>query len=161
MKREFLNACEADSEEILKLYKTQLGREFCAWDEHYPSETEIEYDLKRDALFVLKEDGKIVATVSIDEDPNVIGLDFWSKDLQPGGELSRLGVLPECQNRGIAREMLSFGMEKLKERGFKSVHFLVNKYNVKALRSYEKLSFNMVGECFMYNQPYYCFEKEL
>ena len=61
--RAIVQAEEKDKEEILRLYKTQLGREFCPWDETYPGEKEIEFDLSRDALFVMKDEkGKIIRT---------------------------------------------------------------------------------------------------
>lgn len=75
--------------------------------------------------------------------------------------MSRLAVDPEYQNQGLAREMLLHGMAVMKERGYKSIHFLVNKHNVKALNSYNHLSFDIVGECFMYEQPFLCYEKEI
>ena len=66
-KLEIIQAIETDTEEILRLYKAQLGQEFCAWDEHYPERQDITYDLSRDALFAMKnEAGEIVAAISID-----------------------------------------------------------------------------------------------
>lgn len=154
-------ATKADKAEVLALYKIQLGREFCPWNEYYPGEEEIDYDLSRDSLVVMREDGRIIAAISLDKDEAVEELPYWTEALKPGGELSRLAVLPEYQNRGIAREMLVNGMELLKERGYKSVHFLVNRLNVKALRSYEKIGFNTVGECFIFEQNMLCYEKKL
>ncbi|MBR4768803.1 MAG: GNAT family N-acetyltransferase, partial [Lachnospiraceae bacterium] len=61
----------------------------------------------------------------------------------------------------IARKMLAFGMEELKRRGFKSVHFLVNRHNTKAIRSYAVFSFPVVGECELFEQEFLCYEKEL
>ncbi|MCR5311259.1 MAG: GNAT family N-acetyltransferase [Lachnospiraceae bacterium] len=150
-----------DKDEILKLYKAQIGREFCPWTDEYPSIETMDFDLSRDSLFIMKDEGKIVAAVSIDKDEEVENLSCWSKSLVPGGELSRLAVLPEYQNKGIARQMLLHGMKTLKERGFKSIHFLVNRYNEKALRSYAVFGFNKVGECHMYEQDFFCYEKEL
>lgn len=155
------HANSADRQEILKLYKIQLGREFCPWNEYYPGEEEIDFDLSRDSLLVMREDGKIIAAISIDDDEAVKSLPFWSEDLQPSGEVSRLAVLPEYQNRGIAREMIYKAMEVLKERGFVSIHFLVNRLNTKAMKSYEKLNFNKVGEIEIFNQPMFCYEKKL
>lgn len=154
-------ATEADKAEVLALYKIQLGREFCPWNEYYPGEEEIDYDLSRDSLVVMREDGRIIAAISLDKDEAVEELPYWTEALKPGGELSRLAVLPKYQNRGIAREMLVKGMELLKERGYKSVHFLVNRLNVKALKSYEKIGFNTVGECFIFEQNMLCYEKKL
>ena len=161
MVREKVMAKEEDRKDVMALYKAQIGRPFCPWDEDYPSDKTIDWDLSRDALFVLKENGKIKAAVSLEKDENVDKLPCWSKELEPSGELARLAVLPGQQNRGIGREMLRFGMDELKRRGYKGVHFLVNKYNIKAIRSYAVFGFNVVGECRMYDQDFLCYEKEL
>ena len=52
-------------------------------------------------------------------------------------------------------------MEELKNRGYQAVHLLVAKDNVKALRSYDKLNFESVGECELWGHMYWCYEKEL
>ena len=157
-----VHAKEENKKEILNLYRSQIGREFCPWDEHYPSEYEIDYDLSRDALFIMKDDSdRIIAAISLDLDEQVNALDCWSKKLEPGCEIARIAVLPECQNQGLARLMLSYAFDEIKARGYKSVRFMVNKYNTKALRSYAAFNIPSVGECFMYNQDFICFEKEL
>ncbi len=156
-----VNASEDEKDEILALYRSQLGREFCPWDEYYPSMETIDFDLSRDALFVLKMNGSIKAAISIDVDEAVDRLPCWDKDLIPVGELARLAVHTQEQNKGIAKIMLKHGMEELKKRGCRGIHFLVNKYNTKALRSYAVFGFRRVGECHLYDQDYYCYEKEL
>jgi ribosomal protein S18 acetylase RimI-like enzyme len=150
-----------DKDAILKLYKSQLGRQYCPWNEYYPTMEEIDFDLSRDALLVMREDGKIIAAISIDDDDSVNNLDCWTDELQPGGELSRLAVDPEFQNQGIAKEMINYGMKALKERDFKSLHFLVNRHNLKAMKSYAAFGFNKVGECELYDQPMFCYEMKL
>ncbi len=155
-------ATAGQAEDILALYKMQIGREFCPWDAHYPTENEIAFDLSRNALFVMVNNAnQIIATVSIDEDEAVNALPCWTPSLQPGGELARLAVHPDYQNQGIARQMLAYGMKMLAKRGFKSIHFLVNKHNKKALRSYAAFQFPVVGECELFDQPFYCYEKAL
>ena len=154
-------AKESDREEILALYRIQLGRPFCAWDEDYPGDHEITFDLSRNALYVLKRDGRIIAAISLEEDETVEALDCWDPALAPGGELARLCVHPDFQNEGIARRMMQYGLEELKRRGFQSVHFLVNKYNEKAIRSYAAFDYNVAGECYLYDQEFLCYEKRL
>ena len=118
-----MHGTASEKEEILALYKSQLGREFCPWTEFYPAEKEIDFDLSRDSLFVMKNKaGRIIAAISIDLDANVEALPCWSTSLQPGGELSRLAVAIDFQNQGIAREMLKHGMDVLRNRGYLSVH---------------------------------------
>ena len=170
--RRIVAATEENKEEILKLYKIQLGREFCPWDDSYPGMKEIEFDLGRESLFVMidgqeinadavRKEDRIIAAISIDDDPQVERLDCWSHKLAPGAELSRLAVHPDFQNQKIARQMLVFGMEELARRGYKSVHFLVNKLNVKALRSYAVFGFDTLGESSLFGKPFLCYEKSL
>lgn len=158
----FVRAAKEDKSEILSLYRSLVGTEFCAWTSEYPGEQEIDYDMSRDALFCLKKDsGEIIGVISIDKDEAVERLACWSKDLQPSAELSRLGVKPEYQNQGIARQLLNYGMTELKKQGKKSVHFLVCKTNQKAIRSYDKLHFDVVGECQLFGEDWWCYEKDL
>ncbi len=154
-------ATEQDREEILKLYQEQKGREFCPWTEEYPGNETIDFDLSRDALYVMKQEGKIVAAISLEEDQEVEKLSCWDPELAPGGELARLAVTPAMQNQGIGRIMLRFGMDEWKRRGCRSIHFLVNRYNEKAIRSYAVFGFRVVGQCSMYEQEFLCYEMEL
>jgi len=156
-----VKASEEDRNEILSLYKAQIGRDCCPWNDDYPSNEEIDMDLSRDALFVLKRSGSIKAAISIEEDEAVDLLPCWDENLAPEGELARLAVLPDEQNKGLGRIMLQFGMDELNRRGFKGIHILVNKYNAKAIRSYAIFGFRMAGECHMYEQDFLCYEKEL
>ena len=160
---EFRKAKREEAEEILQLYQSLIGTEYCVWTENYPTEREVEFDLSRDALFCLREtpSGRLMGTISIDDDPEVEALSCWSEDLTPVAELSRLGVAAEYQNRGIARILLREAMAELKSQGYKAAHILVAKDNVKALRSYEKLHFTTAGECELFGHSYWCYEKEL
>ena len=159
----FEHVKESEADKVLSLYRSLVGTPFCAWTADYPARSDVEFDLSRNALFCLrdKESGEMAGVISIDQDPKVEGLNCWTPELQPGRELSRLGVREAYQNQGIAREMLKHGMDVLRNRGYLSVHFLVNKYNTKAIRSYNALDFQIVGECNLYDQPYLCYEKAL
>ena len=154
-------ATAKDKDEILKLYKSQLGRKYCPWNDDYPSMETIDFDLSRDALLVMREEGKIIAAISVDDDEEVNNLECWTSELQPGGELSRLAVSPDCQSKGLAKEMIETGLEELRDRSYKSLHFLVNRHNLKALKCYSAFPFNKVGECEIYEQPMLCYEMEL
>lgn len=106
----FRKAKQDDKEEILALYQSLIGTPYCAWGNGYPGEQEFDYDMKRKALFCMEnEDGEIIGTITVDEDPQVEALTCWSKTLQPSAELSRLGVRTDMQNQGIARQLLQHG----------------------------------------------------
>ena len=58
-------AKKEDVESILKLYKSQLGEPFCAWDDGYPCAENIADDLSRESLFIMKDgNGDILAAIS-------------------------------------------------------------------------------------------------
>ena len=163
---EFRKAKREEAEEILQLYQSLIGTEYCVWTENYPTEREVEFDLSRNALGqtvgpLPVTRGRLIGTISIDDDPEVEALSCWSEDLTPVAELSRLGVAAEYQNHGIARILLREAMAELKSQGYKAAHILVAKDNVKALRSYEKLHFTTAGECELFGHSYWCYEKEL
>ena len=114
-------AAEEDRNAILKLYRTRLYGP-ADWNEYYPNEETIEFDLSRDALFVMKNDaGELIATISIDEDEEVDSLTVWDENIAPAGELARLCVREDMQNQGIAKEMMRYAFDALKEQGKKSV----------------------------------------
>ena len=137
---------ESDLDTVRHFYRALAGTEFCAWTDIYPGEPELQSDFSRDSLFCIRDDvsGEITGLVSIDDDPEVESIACWSEELQPSAEISRLGVAEKYQNRGIARELLAGAMD-----------------NVKALRSYEKLAFEKVGEYVLQGHDYWCFEKKL
>lgn len=156
---EFLKANEEDRAVITALYKSAIGSLGCTWNDDYPSLEHTESDMARDGLFCLKnESGEIIGAISIDDDAQVEELPCWSKN---GAELARLVVKEEYQNQGIAGLLLRKAMEVLKQRGYAYVHFLVSKEHTKALRAYEKLNFDKVGECNLYDGNWWCYEKTL
>lgn len=161
MDYEIVKASAGDNDEVLALYRAQIGREFCPWNEDYPSADEIDFDLSRDALFVLKTDGQIKAAISLEEDEDVDSLECWSADMIPSGSIARVAVMPDEQSKGYGRIMLQYAMDELKRRGYKGIHFLVNKHNVKAIRSYAVFGYDVVGECHIFGQDFLCYEKRL
>lgn len=161
MDYEIVLAKEEDREELLFLYHAQAGREGCPWTEEYPSNETIDYDLSRDALYVYKSDNKIYGAISIEEDEEVNKLPYWNKALEPEGEFARICVLPKSQQKGIGRKLLEFLHEEFKRRGYRGVHIIVNKHNPKALHLYDSFGYKNVGECFMYEQDFFCYEKKL
>lgn len=158
----FYSAGEGDIQEIRNLYKEAIGTAGCTWDEQYPDENCTRSDWERGDLFCLKtEEGEVIGAISVDADEVVKNLPCWRRKLQPGAELARLVVKKSYQNRGVARLLLQNGMDVLRKRGYRSVHFLVSKTNEKALRSYAAFEFENRGEWMGYNHVWWCYEKSL
>ncbi len=157
----FTKAEEKDTEELLALYRSQIGREGCPWTDDYPSLETISFDLSREALYILKSDDRIVGAVSAEEDETVNRLPFWNKELEPEAEFARIAIRTDMQGQGIGKILLLSLLEEFRIQGFRGIHIIVNRHNPKALRLYDSFSFRNVGECHMYDQDFFCYELEL
>lgn len=151
-----------DFEEIGMLYDTMRGRQFCTWDEGYPSGELLLADIEKGKLYVVKNSNSvIVAAVSICHDADIDKLPCWMGETEKAISFMRLVVAAPYQNQGIARLVLSLAMNQVKRHGVTSVRFLVGKNNVPALCSYRKLQFDEVGEADLFGEEWLCFEKQL
>lgn len=159
---DFKIATKNDIEEIMQLYRNAIGSIGCTWSMDYPNEEIAKKDLERKDLFCIKnKEGEVIGAISIDDDKIVEMLPCWNKNLKPGAELARLVVKENYQNQSIARTLLKCAMQELVKRGYKSVHFLVSKTNDRAIRSYAKLDFSNCGEVDLFEEHWWCYEKEL
>ena len=168
-KQEFLSelvftpADPSDAEAILKLYRSHLGREFCAWTDNYPSAETINFDLSRNALFCLKTKTghDLAGVISFDAVPETDLLPCWADSLKPSVEFARVAVSLKYQGCGISGKLFSCASLEAKKRGFRGVRYLVAKTNRIALHAYRKLRFPTVGEYMYHGVEYWCCEKEI
>lgn len=153
----FRKANKADAENVLSLYRSAVGGEFCTWNEYYPTETEVDYDLSADSLFVLEEDGRIIGAGSIVPENELDGSSVWEED--NAGEIARIVVSPECRGRGLSAVIVEGLTKRLRENGRSAVHLSVAVKNIPARRTYEKLGFEIKDKCQIYGNDYYLSEK--
>ena len=150
-----------DEAAVMRMYHAMIGTEGCTWNYDYPNTEIFRSDVAEQRLFYLKDHtDSIIAVISIDKDPQVEALSVWKAE-KPGGEIARLAVREDYQNRGIARRMILAAMEILRMRGYGSAHYLVSKTHAKALAPYAKLDFVCAGESDLYDHEWYCYEKKL
>lgn len=157
----FRKAKQDDKEEILALYQSLIGTPYCAWGNGYPGEQEFDYDMSRNALFVWKM--KMEKSLARSQ---WMKIRRWKHS--PAGP-NTAAVCGAFQTRGTHRyaesgncpEASAAWHGRIEKQGKKSVHFLVCKTNKKALRSYEKLHFDVVGESGLFDEDWWCYEKEL
>ena len=158
-KESFKLATMEDAEQIVAFYHSFIGTCGCTWDEGYPAMEHVCMDIEKDNLFLVKDEKGIVATISIDSDEQVDAIEKWT--IENSKEAARLAVRTDWQGKGVARKMLQFLMEELKERGYEGIHFLVSPGNPAALASYQKLEFSNLGIEFMYGRDWFCYEKRI
>lgn len=154
------NAVCDDKSVIMKLYRGAIGTAGCTWSEEYPDEDTFHADVLAENLFCLvNEVDEIIASVSIDCDAVVDELACWNSSAGKMGELARMVVRGDYQNRGIAPGLIKAVIDVMKQRGYATVHYLVSRHHKKALASYAKLDFVKVGECELFSNQWLCYEK--
>lgn len=161
----FLQAKEQDKEKIMSLYKEAVGSEGCTWSEEYPNEEILEGDLKRGALFCLKDEkGEVLGAVSLDEDEAVDALKNWSFCKENGKratEIARLVIKEGYRGQKLAGKMLGCLLEWLKANDYEIVYFLVAKKNERARKAYQRFAFMERGEAEIFGEQWLCYEKKL
>ena len=158
---EIKKAQKENIEEILDIYKSLLGYPGCTWNEEYPTLIDVEYDIEKDALYMIVDDYKIIGVATAVEDSYLKNLSCWNKEIKNPCELARVAVLKEYQNKGIAKEIIRYIENDIRSKGFDGIHFLVSKTNPRALNLYNSLSFSCCGEVVMCENDWFCYEKKL
>ncbi len=157
-----LRLARADEvERVLSLYKSAIGKEFCAWDDEYPSMTEISHDLETDNLYVLDAGGVLAGAISVVPENELDGFDEWEIKDGTEREIARITVLENFRGMRLAGRMVNEMLEILKARGVGAVHLSAAKQNIPAHKTYLQLGFNIVREAKLYGGEYYLLEKIL
>lgn len=152
----------ADVPAVTALWQSLVGSEGCTWDEEYPGKEEAEEDAVQGALYVLSTDeGEIIGAMAAGADSELWQYEFWSRDIQRHCGCARLGISKAYQNRGLAEFLFSEVEKDVLVRGYDGIGFLVSPNNPKALAVYAKMNYDKVGQCVLYEQDWFCYEKKL
>lgn len=124
MNMRFRYAVQDDLDSILELYRECIGTEGCTWDEEYPDREICQRDITEGRLFVMEDEG-IVSAISFECSDDINAMPVWHGNNRTAVCMSRLAVRGNYRNQGIGRRMILRTMEELKEKGYKSVRYLV------------------------------------
>ncbi len=149
--------CEADT--ILAIYNSAKGGEFCVWDDEYPTMREIEGDLAANTLYVMSDGENIAGVLSVMPENEMDGFNIWRVHDGTQKEIARIAVSPDYRGRGLAGVMVTEIEKILKKNGYRAIHISAAAVNKPALRTYEKLGFEIMGKEHMYGHDYYLIEK--
>lgn len=154
-------ATEKDTDEILTLYQSMIGRPGCTWSEEYPGIDDVKSDIARHSLYTVLNGTEIVAAAATDKSEESEAVGCYDKGISAPCELSRLAVKTAYQNRGLAKFLLSHIETQARVRGFDGIRLLVGKNNDRAIVLYEKAGYLRCGECRLYDWDWYCYQKRL
>ena len=150
---------KSDLEKIDEIYKSVLNSKFCMWNENYPTMDDILFDHNHENLFIFEVKNEIIGAISVVKYSELDSFDVWNKEATPWVELSRLVIDKSKQNQGLARIFVEIIVEYLKENGIKSIRLSVAKDNIPALKIYNRVDFQIVGEFSEYEIDFYLCEK--
>jgi ribosomal protein S18 acetylase RimI-like enzyme len=160
----FLRAVRSDADEIEMLYNAAkaCGREngTTDWDDDYPNRAFIDEDITNGALYTLRFNGELIATVSMLKDDDLEECDVvWTQN--KACVLSRLCVKPQYQKRHVGEHVMHLITDQAKKEGYLATHHLAAVANPASLRLYDRMGYNKLGKVHMYDTDFYAYEKLL
>lgn len=156
----FRPAKKEDLPEILKLYRSVIGKPGCTWSISYPNEATLHEDFRTGNLYVLRQRRKLVGAGSIVPRNELDDLDFWQRK-ENVGEIARIVIHPDRQGHGYGKYLVDMLCRMLHRKGHKAVHLLAAKENHHALNLYRESKFHNVGACHRYDHDFYAYERKL
>lgn len=146
--------------DVLKLYRSVIGRPGCTWNVFYPNETTLQEDFATGNLYVLDNGKELIGAGSVVPENELEDLPFWGIS-EKAREIARIVVAPAWQGKDYGKQMVSKLCKQLEETGCKAVHLLAATQNSSACKLYERVGFRRRGECHRYDHDYYAYEKKL
>lgn len=134
------------------------------WNAYYPTRDIIEEDIESGHGYVLKDNGRCIAYVAINEDQSPEYSQIkWSSDGSKVLVIHRLSVHPEHQGKGIAKKILSFIEDVAVKNGYSCIRLDAYSGNSAALKLYERFGYKKMGQVYFpwRELPFYCYEKDI
>lgn len=149
-------------DEIKKLYDEIRENTYTLWDNGYPSEELIKWDIERKGLWGVFDNNKLIAISFAGErcEDGEEGY-TWKDSFEKRGTFARIGVSPNYQNKGVGTKLVKFVLDRLKSEGFDGVRILVGTKNNNAIKLYTKFNFVNCGKTNRYGHEYFLFELRL
>ena len=135
------------------------------WNQGYPNLEVLRNDISSGELYIyiLEKNivGCIVISTKMDEEYQDIS---WDTPTSNHYYIHRLAVHPNCQGKGIARNLMDFAEHLALENNKVSIRLDTFSQNSRNQRFYETRGYKRLGSIFFPNQsdfPFYCYELSL
>lgn len=153
-------ARKEDLPEILKMYRSVLGKPGCHWTISYPNEATLHEDFSTGHLFVLWRGKHRIGAGSIVPKNELDDLSCWQYR-ENARELARIVIACQYQGKGYGKHLVRKLCHKLDTSKAKAVHILVSVQNNHAKNLYRECGFTCKGPCHRYDHDYYAYERKL
>lgn len=155
-----------DLKEIMDIFSkaisTMNDNNIHQWDEKYPTKDIFEQDILKKQMYAGIKDNTIVSVV-------VVNYEFdeqykngnWKYSNERFAVVHRLCVNPVYQNQKLGKNTMLMIEDLLKKEGIGSIRLDAFSLNPYALKMYQKLGYEKVGETNWRKGLFYLFEKKL
>jgi mannose-6-phosphate isomerase len=144
-------AIENDIPVLCRLFEScirdmdEKGLDQWRW-EVYPSEAVLMEDVQAKTLYLMEENGEILAAFTINEEQHPLYLTLhWHFGVRPA-VLHRLVVNPSRQHKGLGREAMAHAIRIARELGYDSLRLDTYLKNTRAMALYEGIPMRKVGQ---------------
>lgn len=149
---DLINACSTDME----------AQGIFQWNEFYPTVSIIEEDLKKQSLYIIKDEAGTIGMIVINDEqsPGYQTID-WKIKTGKVMVIHRLAVHPRRQREGIGRQLMDFAESYARQNGYVVIRLDAYTGNPRALNLYERRGYHNVGQLFFpwRDLPFNCYEK--
>ncbi|WP_157691849.1 GNAT family N-acetyltransferase [Polaribacter sp. KT25b] len=157
-----------DLEKIFQIYlngKIDLENNgIYQWTDNYPSISIIENDLKKDVLYTLKSNEKIIGAINISEEQETeYKLIKWEFNNSKVLVIHRLVIDPKYQKKGYAQKLMDFAENFAKENNYSSIRLDAYSQNLEVIEFYKKRNYFIRGNVNFPEReyPFHCMEKDI
>ncbi|MHB1315424.1 MAG: GNAT family N-acetyltransferase [Christensenellales bacterium] len=132
------------------------------WDDLYPDREVLSDDIEQQQLYLLADRDDIFAAFVINRKcDEQYKAGCWAYDGSGAAVLHRLCVNPKFQSKGLGKQTVVLIENMLLEEGYTSLRLDAFSGNPIALRMYESLHYEKVGEASFRKGLFYLYEKPL
>lgn len=132
------------------------------WDDLYPKYEIIAQDINQGYAYGYFKLSELIGIVAVNEEyPIEYDSINWQNKVGKSLIIHRLSVKSNCQGQGIGKELMIFIEEYAKNNGYSSIKLDAFLNNQSALKLYENLGYNNIGEVNFRKGIFNCYEKVL
>lgn len=146
--------------EILKLYRSAIGKPGYNWSITHPNEVDLHSDFSAGTLYVLCKGKQIIGAGSIVPKNELDDLDCWHYHKQVR-EIARLVIRPEYQGKSYGKHLVRKLCHQLDKMDCQAVHLLVATENRHALNLFRETRFHNKGQHEWTGRTYEAYERKL
>lgn len=154
----FTPAAETDLPELLALARAAAQAPGSHWDETYPDADILLGDIARQSLYRIQLDGAFGGMIAMGRLEEMQDLSWPTAD-ENACELSRLGLHPDCQGKGLLGPTLSQAVAYCRTLGYCTFRLLVSTDFQRIIQVYERCGFTRVGQVHLWDQDFFQYEQ--